>query len=160
MKQHLLKHNLFAFYLTDDTSTMDSDLTFGYYDRTKYTGNMHWSPVLFKYMFGIQLDDILINGESVGLCGSEGINKTNCLITVDSGTSYMSMPTWAEDVLRGRVPTVEEPVDCNTPAEFGTFTWVINGKDFTFEPDEWIYPPAASLDLPPTAYDDNGNTLS
>jgi hypothetical protein len=94
MKQHLLKNNLFSFYLTLDNSENESDLTFGYYDKTKFRGSLKWHPIKFKYMFGIALDDILINGESLGLCGPNGVKK-NCIITIDSGTSYMSMPGWA-----------------------------------------------------------------
>lgn len=66
-----MQHNIFAFYLT--TQSMEkqglrADLTFGYYDRTKYTGDIHWNPIKIKYMFGVQLDDILINGKATNIC--------------------------------------------------------------------------------------------
>lgn len=121
---------------------------------------MHWSPVLVKYMYGIQLDDILVNGESLGLCGPNGKNQTNCLVTVDSGTSYMSAPTWAYNEFKGKIPTVDSPIDCTSTTDFGNLTFIINGRSFTFEPSEWVYPPLASLDLPPTAYDDSIETLT
>ena len=124
-------------------------MTFGYYDKTKYTGNMHWSPVLFKYMFAVQLDDIIVNGESLGLCGPKGINTTNCIITVDSGTSYMSMPTWALDEIKDTIPTVDKGIECESPEDFGELTFVINGKNFTFSADEYIYPPGGDTYLPP-----------
>lgn len=72
MGQKLLKDNLFAFFLTIKAEEMESDLTFGYYDKTKFTGDITWHPVKFQYMYGIQLDDIKINGKSLGLCGSTG----------------------------------------------------------------------------------------
>lgn len=53
MDQHLLKTNLFAFYLTQTAQNVESDITFGYYDKTKFHGEMVWHPVLFKYMYGI-----------------------------------------------------------------------------------------------------------
>lgn len=71
INQKLLKQNIFAFYLTSkqaENSGIPSDLTFGYYDRTKFTGEMKWYPIKFKYMFGVQLDDIKINGVSTGVC--------------------------------------------------------------------------------------------
>jgi len=48
-------------------------------------------------MFGVKLDDIKIGGKSLGLCGKEGsgAQRTNCLITVDSGSTMMAMPGWA-----------------------------------------------------------------
>jgi hypothetical protein len=94
MGQHLLKNNLYAFYLTTNAQEGESDLTFGYYDKTKFFGDLIWHPVEFKYMFGIRLDDILINGKSLGFCGPNG-QKKDCLVTVDSGTTMMAMPGWA-----------------------------------------------------------------
>jgi hypothetical protein len=73
ISQHLLKANLFAFYLTITSQDAESDLTFGYYDKTKYTGQLIWHPVIFKYMFGIKLDDVRINGTSLGFCGPKGM---------------------------------------------------------------------------------------
>jgi hypothetical protein len=46
----LLKSNVFAFYLTskqDEAAGKKSDLTFGYYDKSKFGGNIHWNDVLF-----------------------------------------------------------------------------------------------------------------
>jgi hypothetical protein len=40
MGQKLLKDNLFAFFLTVKNEDIESDLTFGYYDKTKYTGEI------------------------------------------------------------------------------------------------------------------------
>ena len=47
MGQKLLKDNLFAFFLTIKNEEMESDLTFGYYDKTKFTGDIKWHPVEF-----------------------------------------------------------------------------------------------------------------
>ena len=40
MKEGLLESNLFAFYLTPSYSGVDSDITFGYYDTSKFKGNL------------------------------------------------------------------------------------------------------------------------
>lgn len=110
---------------------MESDLTFGYYDKTKFSGNIVWHPVLFKYMFGIKLDDIKVNGKSLGFCGPNGIKK-DCLVTVDSGTTMMSMPSWAFSKLPKTVPTVQNPAECSAQEDFGKLTWVINGHEYSF----------------------------
>ena len=102
--QHLLKNNVFAFYLTSKQAEnlgFASDLTFGYYDKAKFKGAIHWNPILFKYMFGVKLDDIKVNGKSTGVCQGK-----ECLITFDSGTSLMSMPHFATDILqKNKIPT-------------------------------------------------------
>ena len=98
--QKLLKKNLFAFYFTTkqaENMGLQSDLTFGYYDKAKFKGDIHWSPILFQYMFGVKLDDIKFNGKSTGICHDR---PQGCLITFDSGTSLMSMPTFATDKLQ------------------------------------------------------------
>jgi phytepsin len=74
---------------------MKSDMTFGYYDKAKYEGNIHWNDIKYKYMFGVKMDDIKIGGKSTGVC-SDG---KECLITFDSGTSLMSMPKYAVEKL-------------------------------------------------------------
>ena len=71
-----------------------SDLTIGYYDKTKFSGQLHWNKVVFKYMYGIQFTDLKINGKSTGIC-----QKMKCLITVDSGTAEMYMPNVATEHL-------------------------------------------------------------
>ena len=96
INQKLLQGNLFAFYLTsmaDESRVgLHSDLTFGYYDKTKFKGDIHWNEVKFKYMFGVPLDDIKVGGKEQNICqGRSG----GCLITFDSGTSLMSVPTFA-----------------------------------------------------------------
>jgi len=48
MDQGLLKKNLFAFYFTTKQAEgmgLKSDLTFGYYDKAKFKGDVHWNPI-------------------------------------------------------------------------------------------------------------------
>lgn len=73
-----------------------SDLTFGYYDKTKFSGEISWHPVDYKYMYGVKFDDISIGGKKLNLCSKLG---KECLVTFDSGTSLMSMPLKAADML-------------------------------------------------------------
>jgi len=71
MGQKLLKDNVFAFYFTSKQAEemgMKSDLTLGYYDKAKFKGDVHWNDIKFKYMFGVTLDDVKVNGKSTGLC--------------------------------------------------------------------------------------------
>lgn len=114
MEQKLLKHNLFAFYMTSkkhEEKGLKPDLTFGYYDRAKFKGHIHWMPVLYKYMYGIRLDDVLVDGKSTGVCA-----KQKCLITMDSGTTYMSVPTYAANILvKKGIPTSKRHIECENP---------------------------------------------
>jgi len=139
MKQSLLKNNVFAFYLTskhNEAMGLKSDLTLGYYDKAKFSGNIHWNDVKFKYMFGVELTDVLVAGKSTGLCEGK-----QCLITFDSGTSLMSMPSFATDALKTKgIPTANNAVSCKGEKQFGELTLVIGGKNYVLDNDEWMFP--------------------
>lgn len=139
--QHLLKDNMFAFYFTSKQAEnlgLQSDMTFGYYDKSKFKGEMSWHSVKFKYMFGVQLDDVLINGQSTGICKDRA---EGCMITFDSGTSLMSMPTFATDKLaKDHIPTASFIVPCGNQQQFGDMTLVISGKPYTLTNEEWMFP--------------------
>jgi len=95
IEQKVLQSNIFAFYFTsskEDNNKHYSEMTMGYYDKTKFTGELEWAPVVYKYMYGVKLDDIKINGKAMNIC--EG-RKEGCLITFDSGTSLLSFPNFA-----------------------------------------------------------------
>jgi len=90
--------------MDEEMEGLDSEITFGYYDKSKYTGDMVWHPILHKLMFGVQLDDIKVNGTSLGICNQRQNKQLPCLVTVDSGTSEMTMPQWAYDKAVGKMP--------------------------------------------------------
>lgn len=61
-----------------------------------------------------------------------------CLITVDSGTSEMTMPSWAVKKVIGIMPLKTNALRCKSPADFGELTFVINGFDYTLPNDDWV----------------------
>ena len=107
MNQKLLSSNVFSFYLTsadEEAKGLKSDLQIGYYDKAKFTGDIHWNEIKLKYMFGVQLDDIKVNGKAI---------KHDCLITFDSGTSLSSVPNAAHSKFEKLgIPTAKKPVEC------------------------------------------------
>ena len=138
-----MKDNLFAFYLGASSLGEESDITFGYYDKTKFTGEIQWNPVVFKYMYAMILDDVLINGKSLGVCRGE----LRCTVTVDSGSSLMGMPRYAyEELLAYEYPASHQAVDCKDRYEFGSLTYIINGHSYSLDADEWVYPPQRKKD--------------
>ena len=91
-----------------------------------------------KYMFGVKLDDIKVNGKPLNIC--KAINGT-CLITFDSGTTMSSVPKAAANVLVAQgVPTTNHVVECGGEQEIGSLTYVIGGKDYTLDSNEWLFP--------------------
>jgi len=141
MQQHLVKSNLFAFYLTAKNDGVESDITFGYYDTSKFTGKIVWHPVLDKEFFIIKLDDLKVGGKSLGLCGKNGLMKKDCLVTVDSGTSTFSASgSFFKHLPKLGVATHTNPVDCTNVSE-KKLTYVINGHDYDIEPLDYLVGP-------------------
>ncbi len=80
-----------------DTSLDQSEMVIGYIDDTRYTGDINWHPVLVQEFWSIPMDEILYNGVSLNICSP----PNNCEMTPDSGTTLMTMPTWALDLFLG-----------------------------------------------------------
>jgi len=54
----------------------------------------------------------------------------------------MSVPSFAHQFLiDNKIPTAHSYVECENKNQFGDFTLVINGKDYTLSPDEWMFEP-------------------
>ena len=55
----MLQKNVFAFYMSL-CKEEKSELVFGWYDETKFSGVMKWHPVVYKYFWALKLDDIKV----------------------------------------------------------------------------------------------------
>lgn len=99
-----------------------SELVFGGYDKTKFSGDIAWHPVMDKLFWSLKLNDVKFNGVPLNICGGK-----RCMITPDSGTSLMTMPSWAHDIMLQKLPYSE---DCENKYGFGTLTFVIDGLDY------------------------------
>lgn len=45
-----------------------SELVFGWYDQTKFSGEMKWHPVVYKYFWALKLDDIKVSTAHYYVC--------------------------------------------------------------------------------------------
>lgn len=135
-----LPKKLFAFYLTTDVSKSSSEITFGYYDRSKFTGNIEWHPSLDnKTVFKVKLDDVLVNGKPKNLCGPNA-ERSICYATVDSGSSLVIFPKYVEQHM-SELPSYRNHKECTSAKQFGSLTLVINGRHYILESDEFVYEP-------------------
>ena len=87
-------------------------------------------------MYGVKLDDVKFGGKSTGVCANK-----ECLITFDSGTSLMSVPTFAaKHFIEKGIPTADFQRKCKNAKQFGDMTLTIGGKDYTLTNEEWMFP--------------------
>ena len=136
MKAGILNKNAFAFHMSMNQDEEPSELVLGGWDESRYTGDLVWHQVKHKLFWSIQLDDVLINGKSLGYCGP-GSGK-NCYITPDSGTSLMTFPGWAyKDFMsteHGKIATCKKGDEYT----FGELTFVINGVSYDMPSHHWM----------------------
>lgn len=100
IKQGLLKNNLFAFSMVkgdDDLAATGSELTLGWINPSRYSGELTWHDVVLPHFWSVKLDRVTLSFSNgpvlVTLCGDNDSRK--CMVTPDSGTSSMTFPTWA-----------------------------------------------------------------
>lgn len=128
IQNKLLIHNIMTFYYSLDPET-NGEITLGYIDKTKYSGKIHYYKVIDKFYWTIKLDDILLNGKSLGLC------PDGCKAVVDTGTSLITGPTRQLTKLLTSI-TVKDDCDGYSHAEKVTF--VLNGNHYTLNGEDYI----------------------
>ena len=131
MENEILNKNVFSFFLSNHSEER-SELMLGGWDETKYNQDISWHHVVDKKFWSLKLDDILVDGKSLGYCSRE----KNCMITPDSGASQVSFPPQA--FTRMSVQHGKE-VECEPGWEFnqGDLTFVINGQHYHIESHHW-----------------------
>lgn len=137
--QGQLSKRLFAFYMASSFEEkvlgLKSEMTLGYYDKSKLEGEIQWNPVLFKYMYAVKLDGVKINGTALDL----GCDKRECLVSVDTGTSYLVFPSFAIAKSKQVMPSKQGTLPCDSGADFGSISFIINGQEYPIPNSDWMF---------------------
>ncbi|OWM62872.1 hypothetical protein CDL15_Pgr020166 [Punica granatum] len=88
VQQDLVKDEVFSFWLSSDPNAKEGgEIVFGGVDPKHYIGKHVYVPVTKKGYWQFKMGDILIGGQSTGVC------ENGCAAIVDSGTSLLAGPT-------------------------------------------------------------------
>jgi cathepsin D len=128
INNHEIKKNIMSFYYSSNEDT-DGEITLGFIDESRFTGQLRYYNVIDKYYWTISLEDILLNGKSTGLC------KEGCKAIVDTGTSLITGPTNQLSSLLDQI-TVEE--DCSGFETAQEISFVLNGDRYTLQGSDYI----------------------
>ncbi|NP_001166408.1 cathepsin E precursor [Cavia porcellus] len=131
MAQNLVALPMFSVYMSSNPGGSGSELTFGGYDPSHFSGSLNWVPVTKQAYWQIALDGIQV-GDSVMFC-SEG-----CQAIVDTGTSLITGPP-------GKIKQLQEAlgatyvdegysVQCANLNMMLDVTFIINGVPYTLNP--------------------------
>lgn len=99
----------------------DSVLTIGGADSDLYEGDLNFHQVADEFYWLVEGDDILINGESIGLC------DYGCNFIADTGTSMLTGPS---DDLYTLYDFINVDEECNGVHDLPTMTFVIDGVHY------------------------------
>ncbi|XP_008578656.1 PREDICTED: cathepsin E isoform X1 [Galeopterus variegatus] len=132
MAQNLVGLPMFSVYLSSDSEDGSrSELTFGGYDHSHFSGSLNWVPVTKQGYWQITLDEIQVGG-AVMFC-SEG-----CQAIVDTGTSLLTGPSDKIKQLQKAIGASpmdgEYAVVCDNLNVMPDVTFVINGVSYTLSP--------------------------
>ena len=93
--QGRLKRNIFSFYYDREDGTDASRLVIGGVDKKVIGSDVKYYDVVDEYYWTIEADNILVNGEDVGLCSG------GCKVVADTGTTLITGPSGDLDQLLG-----------------------------------------------------------
>lgn len=89
IKQQKLVHNIFSIYLSENGS---SNIDFGSVEKSNMKTDFAFVDVISKTYWEIDILDILIDNESLGICDSMREITGKCGVAIDSGTSLYAGP--------------------------------------------------------------------
>ena len=174
----LLRHAMFSFYFShaadDHPEEARSRFMLGGVEPAYAASAFNFHTVRHSSYWELQLDDVLLDGKSLGLCRPRNATLTleqqaqqpagaagatgGCRAAIDTGTSMITGPSHAAETLADRLNV--EP-DCSVVSHQPTLTFVIDGVAYPLAPQEYALrfqstegeqrcvPGLRSLDVPP-----------
>ncbi|CAD8178863.1 unnamed protein product [Paramecium octaurelia] len=129
MSQKLLDRNVFSFYFSRQEGSKSSELTLGGWDTDHYQGELHFHNVVNKYYWLLDADNILVNGQDIGLC------KKGCKVVADTGTSLLTGPS---DDLYDLLDTLNIDENCKNAKELPKLTFVLDGINYDLDANDYV----------------------
>ncbi|CAD8197251.1 unnamed protein product [Paramecium octaurelia] len=129
IKQKLLDRNVFSFYFSRQEGSRSSELTFGGWDTDHFQGELHFHNVVNKYYWLLDADNILVNGQDLGLC------KHGCKVVADTGTSLLTGPS---DDLYGLLDTLNIDENCKNVKDLPKLTFVLDGINYDLDANDYV----------------------
>ncbi|KAK1666240.1 hypothetical protein QYE76_054399 [Lolium multiflorum] len=99
VSQGLVGSPVFSFWLNRHAGKVKGgEIVFGGVDPNHYKGRHTYVPITMKGYWQFDMGDVLIGGNSTGLC------KSGCAAIVDSGASFLTGPTEIINEINWRLP--------------------------------------------------------
>lgn len=133
----LIDQPIFSFWLSDADEDKDvgGELVFGGYDKSHFTGEIHWAHVRRKFYWEVDLEKVIFDGEEVDMEGTGA--------AIDTGSSLIAVPTAVSDLINKQIGAKKNfagqyIVDCEKVPSLPDFSFQFNGKLFTLKGPEYV----------------------
>lgn len=120
---------MFSFYFSRHEDTKSSELTLGGWDDSHMDGEPKWHEVADKYYWLLEADNILVNGEDLGLC------KRGCRVVADTGTSLLTGPS---DELMTLLDKLNIDENCKNVRDLPKLTFVIDNVHYDLDANDYV----------------------
>jgi len=141
LEQGLINTQRFSFWLSNSyaTETPGGIITWGGEDTTRYTGDIHWTPLIYKTYWEFSVQDFQVAGVSQKWCNGDSLG---CKTIADTGTSLITGPTEYMNALNKQLGAViiagEGIVPCKKIPTMPSVSFIINGYNFTMTPQQYV----------------------
>lgn len=127
--QDKLSSNVFSFYFSRNSGQANSQVKLGGWDDRHIDGPIHWHPVAEKYYWSLQGDNVLVNGQDIGLCNQ------GCRFIADTGTTLLTAPTTGIFQLLDKLKIDSS---CKNFNQLPTVTYVIGGVNYDLDANDYV----------------------
>jgi len=119
----------------DKDKEVGGELVFGGYDKSHFSGNIHWVPVHRKLYWEVKLEKVTF--------GDEEVDMENTGAAIDTGTSLLAVPTTVADLINKEIGAKKNfagqyVIDCDKVKDLPDFTLQFGGKPFKLTGNEYI----------------------
>jgi len=133
MEQQSLEQNVFSFYLSSESGSAGGVVTVGGTDSRFHHHDFRWLKVQSPMYWQVSMEDIVVNGKALGICGSE-----HCKVAIDTGTSLITGPT---EGIRQLLHHIAVSRNCNNWEQLPEIEFKMKGghkfklakEDYTFQ---------------------------
>ena len=135
VNQKKIDEPVFAFYLSAESGSDDSEVIFGGVNKDHYTGKITEIPLRRKAYWEVDFNSISFGNETADL--------ENTGVILDTGTSLIALPSDLAELLNKEIGARKSyngqyTVDCSARDNLPDITFNLNGYDFAIGPYDYI----------------------
>ncbi len=127
---------LFGVYLGDTNKGSEGgEITFGAVNHDHFTGSLTWAKVIRKGYWEVELQNVTLGGEDVGV--------TTFRAAIDTGSSLFALPSAEADTINKKIGgkknwSGQYVVDCESVPDLPELSLGFGGKEFVLKGEDYV----------------------